>query len=66
MGIPDEIEGVTPPPHIHPGSFIPVLQKCPELAGGGGGVYNIIFWTFKILLFLSNNCGMGLIKNNGR
>ena len=53
--IPDEIEGVTPPPHTHtpdPGSFVPVLQKCPELAGGGG-VYNMIFWKFEILLVFS-------------
>ena len=35
MGIPDEIEGVTPP-HTHPGSFVPILQKCPKLAEGGG------------------------------
>jgi hypothetical protein len=49
MGIPDEIEGAPPPPpppHTHTGSFVPVLQKCPEL---GGSVYNI-FWKFKILL----------------
>ena len=35
MGIPDGIEtgGVTPPTtHTHQGSFVPVLQKCPELA----------------------------------
>jgi hypothetical protein len=66
MGIPDEIEGVTPPPpthtHTYPGSFVPVLQKCPEL---GGSVYNMIFWKFEILLgfFLII---VGLVKNNGR
>ena len=67
MGTPDEIEGVTPPPtYTHTGSFVPVLQKCPELAGGGGGsVYNMIFWKFEILLsfFLII---VGLVKNNGR
>jgi hypothetical protein len=46
MGIPDGIEtgGVTPPTtHTHQGSFVPVLQKCPELAGGGGGLqYDIL------------------------
>ena len=66
MGTPNEIEtgGVTPPPHTHLGSFVPVLQKCPELAGGGS-VYNMIFWKFEILLGFFVII-VGLVKNNGR
>jgi hypothetical protein len=29
--------------HTHQGSFVTVIQKCPELAGG---VYNMIFRKF--------------------
>jgi hypothetical protein len=47
----DRDRGGHPPPHAHAhahaGSFVPVLQKCPELAGV---FYNMIFWKFLILL----------------
>ena len=54
MGMPDEIKTGgchTPPPpphtHTHTGSFVPVLQRCPEMAEAGS-VYKMIFWKASL------------------
>ena len=64
MGIPDGIETGMSPPRTHQGSFVPVLQNCPELAGGGGGggwclQYDILE-ILNLFGFFSNNCGTNI------
>jgi hypothetical protein len=60
MGIPDGIKigGVTPhPPHTHQGSFVPVFQKCPELARGEECLQYDILEILNFVEFFPNNCG---------
>ena len=78
MGIPDGIEtvGVTPPPHhhhhhnthIHQGSFVPVIQKCPELAGGvyQYDILEILNFVGFFLIIVGQTLKIMLIKNNCR
>jgi hypothetical protein len=33
--------------HTHTGSFVPVLQRCPEMAEAGS-VYKMIFWKASL------------------
>jgi hypothetical protein len=52
--------------HTHQGSFVPVIQKCPELAGG---VYQYDIWEILnfvgfFLIIVGQTLKIMLIKNN--
>jgi hypothetical protein len=68
MGIPD---GIYPMGYTHQCSFVPVFQKCPELARGEECLQYDILEILNFVEFFPNNCGTNqfkimLIKNNCR